>query len=78
MCHSLANIEHHHFKHPLHRRPGDVHVHFFGADAFSFSAGVELRDGDLMRVAFEGYGRPLLNPVVVEAGPEPLVRVASL
>src|SRR5512144_1955600 len=34
MCHSLANIEHHHFKFDAHRRPGDVHVHFYGADAF--------------------------------------------
>src|SRR6185295_6526599 len=33
MCHSLRNIEHHHFKFEAHRRPGDVHVHFFGACA---------------------------------------------
>src|SRR5690606_11013986 len=38
MCHSLENIEHHHFKYEAHRRPGDVHVHYFGADAFSFGA----------------------------------------
>ena len=36
MCHSLANLEHHHFKYGQHRRPGDVHIHFFGADHFSF------------------------------------------
>lgn len=29
MCHSLANCEDHHFKYAQHRRPGDVHVHFF-------------------------------------------------
>ena len=40
MCHSLANIEHHHFKFEFHRRPGDLHIHFFGADAFSFGDGV--------------------------------------
>lgn len=74
MCHHLANIEHHHFKHALHRRPGDVHVHFFGADALSFSAGVKLAAGDVMRVGFEGYGRALVNPLVVEPGPEALVR----
>ena len=28
MCHSLANLEHHHFKFESHRRPGDLHVHF--------------------------------------------------
>ncbi len=43
MCHSLANIEHHHFKFEAHRRPGDVHVHFFGADCLSFGEGISLR-----------------------------------
>ncbi|MCU1232786.1 MAG: hypothetical protein JWP63_753 [Candidatus Solibacter sp.] len=36
MSHTLANLELHHFKFEAHRRPGDLHVHFFGADAFSF------------------------------------------
>jgi hypothetical protein len=63
MCHSLANIEHHHFKFEGHRRPGDVHVHFFGADAFSFGEGIQLQDGDVMQVRFEGLGRPLRNPL---------------
>jgi hypothetical protein len=75
MAHSLANIEHHHFKHPQHCRPGDVHVHFFGADAFSFGAGVELRDGDVMEVAFEGFGRPLRNPLQVSGSADALVQV---
>jgi hypothetical protein len=68
MCHSLANIEYHHFKHPLHRRPGDVHVHFFGADAFS-SGDVKLKDGDVMHISFEGMGRALVNPLAVDANP---------
>src|SRR5664279_2207188 len=46
MCHSLANLEHHHFKFDQHRCPGDLHVHFYGASAFSFGAGVALRAGD--------------------------------
>jgi hypothetical protein len=65
MCHSLANLEHHHFKFEGHRRPGDVHVHFFGADAFSFGEGIQLQDGDIMRVSFDGFGRPLRNPLRV-------------
>ncbi|MGH7574211.1 MAG: AraD1 family protein, partial [Longimicrobiales bacterium] len=73
MCHSLTNIEHHHFKNELHRRPGDVHVHFFGADAFSFSAGIALQDGDVMRVSFDGFGRPLRNRLVIERPPAALV-----
>jgi hypothetical protein len=71
MCHSLQNIEHHHFKFEAHRRPGDVHVHFFGTDCLSFSDGICLQDGDVMQVACEGFGRPLRNPVrVVKAAPE--------
>lgn len=65
MCHSLANIEHHHFKHEAHRRPGDVHVHFFGADRLSFGDGIVLRDGDVMVVQFQGFGRALRNPLRV-------------
>ncbi|HUZ95414.1 MAG TPA: AraD1 family protein [Edaphobacter sp.] len=66
MCHSLANLEHHHFKFEGHRQPGDVHVHFFGAHSLSFGDGIVLQDGDWMEVHFEGFGRPLRNPVRVE------------
>jgi hypothetical protein len=65
MCHSLRNLEHHHFKFEAHRRPGDVHVHFFGTDCLSFGEGIQLEDGDVMQVSFEGFGRPLRNPVHV-------------
>lgn len=75
MCHSLANLEHHHFKYPQHRIPGDLHIHFFGADAFSFGSGLDLRSGDVMQVEFSGFGRPLRNPLHIEAGPEKLIAV---
>ena len=78
MAHSLANLEHHHFKFDEHRRPGDVHIHFFGADAFSFGAGIELQDGDIMEVAFEGFGKPLHNPVRIDRRPAPLIAVTTL
>src|ERR1700710_1769465 len=39
MCHSIANLEHHHFKFDGHRQAGNVHVHFFGACALSFGDG---------------------------------------
>jgi hypothetical protein len=65
MCHSLANIEHHHFKFDAHRRPGDVHVHFYGAHSLSFGDGMALQDEDVMVVQFEGFGRPLRNPLRV-------------
>lgn len=66
MSHSLENIEHHHFKFDGHRRPGDVHVHFFGAHSLSFGAGVALLDGDIMSVRFDGFGRALRNIVRVD------------
>ena len=78
MAHSLANLEHHHFKYEAHRRPGDVHIHFFGADALSCSAGVALADGDVVEIAFEGFGRPLRTVVVHTREPETLVRARPL
>ncbi|MBS1854203.1 MAG: GguC protein [Acidobacteria bacterium] len=78
MCHSLANIEHHHFKFDAHRRPGDLHIHFFGASAFSFGSGVRLEDGDRMEVSFAGFGRPLRNPLRVDGSTPRLVRVETL
>jgi hypothetical protein len=78
MCHSLENLEHHHFKFEGHRRPGDVHVHFFGTDCLSFGDGVPLEDGDVMQIKPEGFGRPLRNPLRVAAGTPSLVKVTSL
>ena len=78
MCHSLANIEHHHFKYGAHRRPGDAHIHFLGADALSFGDGIELQDGDVMLVAFQGFGRALRNPVRIERREQKLVTVLKI
>lgn len=72
MSHSLANLEHHHFKHEGHRRAGDLHVHFFGADAFSFGEGLVLENGDVMQVRFEGFGRALRNVVRLDRSPQRL------
>ncbi len=66
MSHSLANLEHHHFKFAGHRMPGSVHVHFFGAHSLSFGDGIEFKDGDWMQVKFEGFGRALRNPIRIE------------
>jgi len=78
MCHSLANIEHHHFKYESHRRPGDAHVHFLGAGAFSFGEGITLEDGDSMEISWTGYGRPLRNPIEREKSEHRVVRVGAL
>lgn len=68
MCHSLANIEHHHFKFAAHRQPGMIHIHFMGADCLSFGEGIRLQAGDMTEIEFEGFGRPLRN-TIVEEGP---------
>jgi len=78
MCHSLRNVEHHHFKFESHRRPGDVHVHYFGACSLSFGDGIQLAEGDVMEVCFEGFGRPLRNPLHVDAGANAMISVRSL
>jgi len=70
MCHSIANLEHHHFKHALFRRPGDVHVHFFGASAISFGAGFHPADGDVFEIEVPAFGRPLRNPLRIETARE--------
>jgi hypothetical protein len=78
MAHSLANLEHHHFKYREHRLPLQAHVHFFGADAFSFGAGVALSDGDEMKVEWKEMGRALVNPIVEEKGEEILIKVKTV
>jgi hypothetical protein len=73
MCHSLANIEDHHFKYPQHRIPGDIHVHFFGTSKLSFQhRDWKYQDGDVIEVSFDGLGAPLRNHVRrLEASSEP-------
>ena len=77
-CHSLANMEHHHFKYASHRTPGDLHLHFYGADAFSFGEGISLEDGDIMVVAWEGMGRALRNPLRVSKEKDVFVAATAL
>jgi hypothetical protein len=79
MCHSLQNIEHHHFKFEDHRRPGDLHVHYFGAHSLSYGDGIQLVDGDVMVIQWEGFGRALRNPVrVLPRVQDQLIKAASL
>jgi hypothetical protein len=78
MCHSLANLEHHHLKYDIHRRPGDLHIHFFDADAFSFGENVQLEDGDIMGVSFPAFGRPLRNSLQILRKEQSLIQVHSL
>lgn len=64
MSHSIANLEAHHFKYEGFRRPGDVHVHFFGTATLSFADGIEAKPGDVFEISAEGFGAPLRNRIV--------------
>ena len=77
MAHSLFNLEHHHFKFSNHRIPGQLHIHFLGADAFSFGEGITLEANDWMEVSWEGLGRPLRNPIHMTTEKDTPVRVKT-
>lgn len=64
MSHSLANLEHHHFKYPLFRVPGDIHVHFFGTATVSFADGVRTEAGDMFEIEAAPFSLPLRNRLV--------------
>jgi hypothetical protein len=75
MSHHLRNLEHHHFKYSLFRRPGDVHVHFFGTATLSFSDGVKAKDGDVFEITASPFALPLRNPLQTVATPPTSVRI---
>lgn len=63
MSHAIANLEHHHFKYDLFRRPGDVHVHFFGTATLSFSEGFQTQEGDVFEIEAAPFRYPVSNPL---------------
>ena len=67
MSHTIANLEHHHFKYAAFRQPGDVHVHMFGTATLSFADGITTREGDTFEIEAREFGLPLRNPVEFEA-----------
>jgi hypothetical protein len=78
MSYSIANLEHHHFRHPTFRRPGDLHAHLFGCPVISFGEGIRTQDGDVFEFDVPVFGHPLRNPVRFEAGAPQVVEVAVL
>jgi hypothetical protein len=69
MSHTIANLEHHHFKYAAFRQPGDVHVHMFGTATLSFADGVTTKAGDIFEIETPDFGLPLRNPLEI-AKPE--------
>ncbi len=78
MSHTIANLEHHHFKYQIFRQKGDVHVHFFGTATLSFADGVSAQDGDVFDISADAFGLPLRNPLRVTPGEERPVSVTAL
>lgn len=75
MSYTFAGLEQHHFKYAAFRRPGDVHVHFFGAAILSFGAKIRLEEGDTMTVTAPPFHLPLTNPIHLESpSPTPTCR----
>jgi hypothetical protein len=67
MSHSIANLEHHHFKYSAFRQPGDVHVHMFGTATLSFADGITTKANDVFEIEAKDFGLPLRNPIEIEA-----------
>ena len=63
MSHTIANLEQHHFKYAMFRRPGDVHIHFFGTATLSYTEGISTRLGDVFEIEADEFGRALRNPL---------------
>jgi hypothetical protein len=75
MSHYVSNLEHHHFKYDLFRRPGDLHIHFFGTATLSFADGIQARDGDVFEIEAQPFQLPLRNPLKTVAAPRAGVRI---
>lgn len=66
MSHSIANLEHYHFRYSMFRRPGDLHAYFFGAAVMSYAAGIQTQAGDEYEIEAAVFGQPLRNRMVAE------------
>ncbi len=75
MSHSIANLEHHHFKYDVFRKPGDVHVHMFGTATLSFADGISTQAGDVFEIEAPQFGLPLRNPLAFAAAQNVHIKV---
>jgi hypothetical protein len=74
MSHTIANLEHHHFKYALFRQPGDVHVHMFGTATLSFADGIKASAGDVFEIEAPDFGLPLRNALALAEEEDVTVR----
>lgn len=69
MSHSIANLEHHHFKYDIFCQPGDVHIHMFGTATLSVADEIQTKSGDVFEISAPVFGLPLRNKFV-QASPQ--------
>jgi len=65
MSHTIANLEHHHFKYPLFKRAGDVHIHFFGTATLSVADNIVVQPGETFEIDAPQFGPALRNKLSV-------------
>lgn len=75
MCHSLMNLEYHHFKYQQFLKPGDVHIHYFGTATLSFADGMQTQVGDEFEIEMKEFGHPLRNKI---ANTQPELPIGSV
>ena len=65
MCHSLANLEYHHFKYQQFLKAGDVHIHYFGTATLSFADGIQAQVNDEFEIEMKEFGHPLKTNLLI-------------
>ena len=75
MSHTIENLEYHHFKYDAFRKPGDIHIHFFGTATLSVADNMVTRPGDIFEIESAAFGPALRNRLV---SAEPSFRYGSV
>jgi hypothetical protein len=78
MSYTISNLEHHHFKYELFRKPGDIHCHFFGTATLSRNAGIVTQPGDRFEISAPAFGRPLRNTLELAPDDPGIIKMRSL
>lgn len=78
MCHSLSNLEYHHFKYQQFLKQGDVHIHYFGTATLSFADGMQAQVGDEFEIEMKEFGHPLKNKLAHTQPELPIGSVITL
>jgi hypothetical protein len=70
----IASIERSHFRYPMFRRPGDVHLHFLGGDEAVPAGDDDAQAGDVFEIQAPPFRLALRNPLVAASWTAPAVK----